>query len=237
MLGPPTLRQTETIRKQRSEDEDEFWQLAPKWLARAEAADAGPSLFPNAPYSPASKLPTELRWLAQRIDAANAELMLGLVRALDKQMNNTSVILLLEVGKKRLLFPGDAQYENWMYALSKPWVQKLLKGVDVYKVGHHGSLNATPKTMLGLFAKKKSRLGAGRKPMYSLLSTKPGVHGTESKRTEVPRTSLVNELRRETQFHSTEKFPVGTKSMSSRWRCAGVSVVEPSAYCFAISRP
>jgi hypothetical protein len=32
-------------------------------------------------------------------------------------MNNTSVILFFEVGSKKLLFPGDAQIENWSYAL------------------------------------------------------------------------------------------------------------------------
>lgn len=31
-------------------------------------------------------------------------------------MNNTSVILLLTVGERRLLFPGDAQIESWSLA-------------------------------------------------------------------------------------------------------------------------
>ena len=44
--------------------------------------------------------------------------MLGIVRTLDQAMNNTSVILLFEVGNKKLLFPGDAQIENWSYALN-----------------------------------------------------------------------------------------------------------------------
>ena len=68
--------------------------------------------------------------------------------------------------------------------------------------------------MLELFAKKKSKLGAGVKPMHSLLSTKTGVHGTESKHTEVPRTSLVNKLGKETQLKSTTEFPSDAKSQS-----------------------
>ena len=39
------------------------------------------------------------------------------MRTLDDQMNNTSLILLFEVFGKKLLFPGDAQIENWSYAL------------------------------------------------------------------------------------------------------------------------
>ena len=66
-------------------------------------------------------------------------------------MNNTSVILLFEVGA-RPLFPGDAQVENWSYALEDApdheATRALLADVDLYKVGHHGSLNATPKKLL-----------------------------------------------------------------------------------------
>ena len=76
--------------------------------------------------------------------------MLQIVRMLDKAMNNTSVILLFRVGKESQLFPGDAQLENWQYALSREPDRKLLSGVNVYKVGHHGSLNATPKSLWSL---------------------------------------------------------------------------------------
>jgi len=44
--------------------------------------------------------------------------MLSIVRILDQSMNNTSLILLFTVGKKSFLFPGDAQIENWTYALA-----------------------------------------------------------------------------------------------------------------------
>ena len=46
--------------------------------------------------------------------------LLRIVRILDDVLNNTSVILLFDVpGTKplRLLFPGDAQIENWEYAI------------------------------------------------------------------------------------------------------------------------
>jgi len=38
--------------------------------------------------------------------------------ALDHAMNNTSVIVLIQACDRRLLICGDAQIENWEYALT-----------------------------------------------------------------------------------------------------------------------
>jgi hypothetical protein len=202
VLGPPTLRQTETIRKQRSRDKDEFWQLAPKRFndAIGGLADDAGALFPDAP-SRKGQLFTEHRWLADRLDTMNGELMLGLVRALDDQMNNTSVILLLRAGDKTLLFPGDAQIENWQYALQSPLADRLAD-VDLYKVGHHGSLNATPKSMWKRFSKKGKAGTPGR--LTSVLSTMHGKHGKDEKNTEVPRRTLVADLEAQSTLYTTE---------------------------------
>lgn len=213
VLGPPTLRQTETIRKQRSRDKDEFWQLAPKRFSDAVSGLADKdALFPNAP-SRKGRLFTEHRWLADRLDTLNGELMLGLVRALDDQMNNTSVILLLRAGGKTLLFPGDAQIENWQYALQSPLAGKLAD-VDLYKVGHHGSLNATPKSMWKRFS-KKGRAGApGR--LTSVLSTMHGKHGKDEKNTEVPRRTLVADLAAQSNLFNTEDLKGPDAGVSGR---------------------
>ena len=116
-------------------------------------------MFPRARKVTGSILPLETRWFLPRVEAIRGEQLLEIVRILDKQMNNTSVILLFEVGTKRLLFPGDAQLENWMYALKEAERREtrrrsFWRSVDVYKVGHHGSLNATPKTLWNLFSRK-----------------------------------------------------------------------------------
>jgi hypothetical protein len=96
---------------------------------------------------------------------------------LDQQMNNTSVILLFQIGKKKLLFPGDAQLENWQYALGQKKYQSLLASVNLYKAGHHGSLNATPKSLWKLFKNKSDNK---RRPnrLLSLMSTMEGKHGS-----------------------------------------------------------
>ena len=130
--------------------------------------------------------------------------MLQLVRDLDSVMNNTSVILLFEIGKTKLLFPGDAQIENWSFALNNPDWTKLLADVNVYKVGHHGSLNATPKSLWKLFNNKGSEHKHGR--LETLCSTKAGKHGSVRSGTEVPRSLLVKELEKDSDFATTERY-------------------------------
>lgn len=202
VLGPPTLKQTDTIRKQRSRDADEFWQLQLTNLkADAEATVQNGDLFPGHPTVSGGKLPRDARWLADRMKDARGDQVLQIVRALDKQMNNTSLILLFEAGKKKLLFPGDAQIENWQYALSKDDIAELLASVDVYKVGHHGSLNATPKSLWAAFKKRGNQSKTGR--LKTVLSTMPGKHGTEAAKTEVPRRTLLSALQSESELHST----------------------------------
>jgi hypothetical protein len=124
-------------------------------------------------------------------------------------MNNTSVILLFEVGAKKLLFPGDAQLENWMYSLKEakeaPAIRKLLSQVDVYKVGHHGSLNATPKTLWNLF-RKKSPDEHRKERLRSIMSTMTGKHGSVDRGTEVPRSKLVQALKTESTFATTQSL-------------------------------
>ena len=135
------------------------------------------------------------------------------MRILDKQMNNTSVILLFEVGTKRLLFPGDAQLENWMYALKEAddakATKKLLASVDVYKVGHHGSLNATPKTLWNLFSRKGASTRRNR--LTTVMSTMANKHGSVDRDTEVPRSKLVTALTDESNLVNTQRLTTTAK--------------------------
>jgi hypothetical protein len=79
---------------------------------------------------------------------------------LDADTNNTSLALAIEIGggvKSRvLLFPGDAQVGNWLSWQNYVWpsfkkadevdavsIAHLLSRTVLYKVGHHGSHNAT----------------------------------------------------------------------------------------------
>ena len=196
-LGPPTLDQSSKIHSETSQS-PEFWMLAPL-AAKHFTAASGAAGTPGAGQS---SLPPYARWLQQRIATLNLREMLEIVRQLDDVMNNTSAILLFEVGPVKLLFPGDAQIENWSYALAQPGVRDMLKDVNLYKVGHHGSLNATPKSMWNGFV-HKGPAGSNNR-LITALSTKAGKHGSEAKHTEVPRKTLVDALKAGSEYYDTE---------------------------------
>jgi beta-lactamase superfamily II metal-dependent hydrolase len=205
VLGPPNLAQSERIKKMRAKDPDQFWHLLAGFSGNSslQSVRGGKQRRNNS-----GALPPDARWFRSRLDRVRGQQLLEIVRSLDDQMNNTSLILLFEVFGKKLLFPGDAQIENWSWALQDSpdhkATLKLLSEVDVYKVGHHGSLNATPKKLLWENFRKR---GAKRKKLLSLLSTMPGKHGSPAKGTEVPRKPLLAALEKETSLSNTTKLP------------------------------
>lgn len=207
VLGPPTVKQHAGVRRQRSEDPNEFWLTQAKALGVGrgnKTLDEPADLFPGFDSTTGGSAPKWARWIVQSLRNARGDQLLELVRSLDTAMNNTSVILLFECGGMKFLFPGDAQIENWEYALAQDDLVKLLKGVSVYKVGHHGSRNATPKTLWENWFPKGVRKPAMKDRMASLMSTKPGKHGDSSFGTEVPRSKLVSALKEWTRLTSTE---------------------------------
>lgn len=68
--------------------------------------------------------------------------------AVDGMINSTSLVLLLEIGKARLLLPGDAEWGTWKRILASSQARELLEGATFFKVGHHGSHNATSPTLV-----------------------------------------------------------------------------------------
>ena len=208
VLGPPTLAQAPSIARQARTDADEFWHLAGTWGLAAAGGDADKSavapLFPSDVVKPR---PKEAEWLVPRIDRAYVGGMMSLLRVMDGVLNNTSVILLVQIGETRLLFPGDAQIENWSYALfdapNHAAIRAELAATNLYKVGHHGSLNATPKSLWNQFSHRNTADKAPQR-LISVVSTMAGKHGSRESRTEVPRATLVTELTANSDFHSTQ---------------------------------
>jgi hypothetical protein len=80
-----------------------------------------------------------------RLRDATALADLDAAVALDAAVNGTSLMIVLDVRGTRLLFPGDAQWGTWAAALKDAAAVDLLRTVSFYKVGHHGSENATPR--------------------------------------------------------------------------------------------
>ena len=99
--------------------------------------DAQPGIFPLEPEDR-----QRIRALARSVDAVFA------AERIDTIINSTSLVLLLEVGKARLLLPGDAEWGTWKRILEDDEARTLLKGSSFFKVGHHGSHNATSKKLV-----------------------------------------------------------------------------------------
>ena len=226
VLGPPTVDQHPEVANQRARD-PEYWMLyqglltsglTMHTLSSASDGDDGldtPQEEGQAPRSiaaggrgdiPELVVPAgPARWLAERLGRQQVHSLQRIVRTLDETLNNTSLVLLLSVGTRRLLFPGDAQIENWRYTLGRlpkdKRLRRRLSEVDLYKVGHHGSRNATPRSLVELWN--------GDSPLVALLSTSPGVHG-KTEATAVPRATLVVALQERAELHSTEDLGAGT---------------------------
>jgi len=212
VLGPPTIDQHKEVKTEAAKN-DEFWMMHQMFwadqvkarLVKADAPAAGRKVAADL-----ANVPIWARWFVHRARIVNASESLSLVRILDDAMNNTSVILLFTIGDKTFLFPGDAQIENWEYALKfapdKTANLEAFRSITVLKVGHHGSRNATPKTLFKEMV--NSRKGSNK--LQSVMSTMPGKHGHDDNNSEVPRTTLVKALKKAGKLESTSDLPKGT---------------------------
>jgi hypothetical protein len=157
--------------------------------------------FPDESFREWSRLGDEgeapYRAMEKAILQAQPTSFYAAAKSLDSFLNNQSLVVLFTFGGKKLLFVGDAQagnWEHWLYTTDKPDKApsghistdgtSILQSLDFYKVGHHGSTNATPKAVVG----------AMRDGVVAMCSTQSGVYGTESKGTEVPRIPLLDAL-------------------------------------------
>ena len=117
-------------------------------IAGGIAATGGPA--PAADQQPANISATDFGVLQSRM------LSNGLAFAAKESsiQNNLSVVLLIEWKKRRLLFVGDAEWEgefregkhngSWNVMWEHHRDTHLSKPIDFLKIGHHGSINATP---------------------------------------------------------------------------------------------
>jgi len=101
------------------------------------------------------------------------------VKKLDAFLNNQSLVVLFTFKGKKLLFVGDAQAGNWEYWMyggtpdRAPSVdtmssagRAILADLDFYKVGHHGSTNATPITAVEAMGGRFASMCSTEKDTY-----------------------------------------------------------------------
>jgi hypothetical protein len=201
VLGPPTIKQHAEITTARANDPDEFWLTQLGEVGRIRQA----SLDTSKRRRPVPVPPGPVAWIVDKLARQQVGVLNRIVRTVDDALNNTSLILMIDAGDRRLLLPGDAQIENWSWALNASAqaasYRRLLAGVDLYKVGHHGSRNATPKSLFRLWELQ----ARDEHPMVALLSTMPDVHG-KTEATAVPRESLLNALELRMDVVRTDKL-------------------------------
>jgi len=148
----------------------------------------------------------DLRKVLSGLDLDDLETALA---SIDAARNNTSLVLLLEFNGKRMLFPGDAQWGNWEHWLFgsanaatagklmlEP--QQQLETLSFYKVGHHGSHNATPRSALSAMPQGKFVAMCstrGDVPKYPQIPMAPLMDALE-KRTDnrLMRTDKMNDM-------------------------------------------
>jgi beta-lactamase superfamily II metal-dependent hydrolase len=223
ILGPPPLDRVDFLKLMdlkkgvgqylgESSDDGEVKAFDPFGGAwHAEAGDYKPSAFRE--WTRESKENPRAAMEAA-IQSAQPSLLFTAAKTLDGMLNNQSLVVLFTINEKKLLFAGDAQGGNWEYwmfggtpekAPSVDTIDKkskaILANLDFYKVGHHGSTNATPisavETMAGDFA--------------SMCSTQEDSFGTVANQSEVPRVPLLAALAKKSKIVRSDHFPVTVK--------------------------
>ncbi|TPK87359.1 metallohydrolase [Mesorhizobium sp. B2-4-17] len=122
-----------------------------------------------------------------------------------KVCNNTSVVLLIEWKGKRLLFVGDAEWDqgfkkgkgncawNVMWNLRK---ERLNGPLAFLKIGHHGSVNATPWQMPGASKGEPLDILDAILPVPLKARAKAVVSTRRGNYETIPRSDLLAELGR-----------------------------------------
>jgi beta-lactamase superfamily II metal-dependent hydrolase len=179
-----------------------------QYLSMADADPADAVIHPFAPVFAAGDkaYPDEAFALfdAEAIETSIAnsqpDMLAARAQRADNTLNNQSLVVLFEIAGKKLLFAGDAQWGNWANFLFGGKVsasgqssltaesKAILGAIDFYKVGHHGSTNATPI----------DALEAMRSGLVAMCSTEPGAYGSEKNNSEVPRKPLIAALQKRT---------------------------------------
>ena len=201
----------------------------PQWLANPRR---------DYPAKDVRGFPIPYEEIGDWVDTAQPDMLAAAAAKIDTFLNNQSLVVLFKFGDKSMLFVGDAQagnWEHWLYKLDAPVndptkagaltdeSQEILRTIDFYKVGHHGSTNATPIPAVAALGKEHSANG-----FVAMCSTQVGVYGNPDKGTEVPRTPLMKALGDECALVRSDSFDI-TVSGASIPATDGVTVPKPKA--------
>lgn len=142
-----------TIRILAPEENIDFYYLGDDTAASFQSLASAAGEFRQAPDTPVANPTNVSQSDFRKLQSRMLSGAFAFANMSGKVTNNTSVVLLIEWKRKRLLFVGDAEWDNkfkegksngsWnvMWNKRKDWLDAP---VHFLKVGHHGSENATP---------------------------------------------------------------------------------------------
>jgi beta-lactamase superfamily II metal-dependent hydrolase len=160
-----------------------------------------------------------LAQIRKNIEDWQPDMLAAAAQRADNALNNQSLVVLFTLRGKTMLFSGDAQWGNWANFLFGGPIgtpghtelteksRTILAKLDFYKVGHHGSTNATPIDVVE----------AMKQGCVAMCATDPGAYGKEARGTEVPRIPLMAALVEKTQnkLARSDQVPVAGKPPSA----------------------
>jgi len=179
----------------------------------------------------------EYQKIRKIVDTTQPDMLAAAAGKIETFLNNQSLVVLFTVADKNLLFVGDAQagnWEHWLYKLDAPVKdptkagdltevsQQILQTIDFYKVGHHGSTNATPIAVVEALGKDHSANG-----FVAMCSTEAAVYGNPAKGSEVPRDPLIEALGKECALVRSDAFEITTTSKGLIKAAKGVDTNLP----------
>jgi hypothetical protein len=204
-----------------------------QYLDSTTASDTGAkAIHPFPPYWSADlqkdypardgdRFSIDYKSVGMMVDGAQPDMLAAAAAKIDTFLNNQSLVVLFKFAGKSLLFVGDAQagnWENWLYKIEAPAQdpskasltmtpesQQILEGIDFYKVGHHGSTNATPIAVVDALSKNHTANG-----FVAMCSTQSDVYGNPDKGTEVPREPLMKALGDECTLVRSDSIDITT---------------------------
>ena len=155
------------------------------------------------------------------VNTSQPDMLAAAADKVETFLNNQSLVVLFKFGGKNLLFVGDAQagnWENWLYAIDEPNrdptkigdlktdSREILRTIDFYKVGHHGSTNATPIQVVDAMNTKHAANG-----FVAMCSTQADTFGNPDNDSEVPRVPLMDALGAGCALVRSDSFAVKLK--------------------------
>ncbi len=144
--------------------------------------------------------------IERRVAEVQPDMLAAKAGMANNMINNQSLVTLFSFKGKTLLFAGDAQWGNWANFLYggkiaddlAPASKTILGQLDFYKVGHHGSTNATP-----IDALKAMKDGC-----VAMCSTEPKAYNL------VPKPALIAAIKQKTgnKFARSDQVLAGDKT-------------------------